>query len=238
MVVGFELSYLAMALIFHLPYHFLRDFNDYRFSLLIVLVVSTIIYFYRAKQAAMNAKLKEKELDLVKVKQLITQAELQTLQSKINPHFLYNSLNSIASLIHQDAGKAEEMTLKLSKLFRYSINPQQENMAPVTEEMEIVNTYLDIEKIRFGDRLDFITDIEEAVKNIRIPRFLLQPLVENALKHGLNYLASDGVLQISIHKDNENIVIAIADNGKPFPAELNMGYGLQSTYDKLAGTNN
>jgi LytS/YehU family sensor histidine kinase len=234
MLIGIEVSYLAVDLIFHIPFHFLSNFSNYGFSFLVFAVVGTVIYFYRLQQANMNAKLHEKELDLVKAKQLITQAELQTLQSKINPHFLYNSLNSIAGLIHEDADKAEDMTLKLSRLFRYSINSNQDNMALVTEEMEIVTTYLDIEKVRFGDRLGFVFDIGESVKNEHIPRFLIQPLVENALKHGLNDMASDGKLKISITRQRENMIIAIADNGKPFPAELNIGYGLQSTYDKLA----
>ncbi len=205
MLIGIEVSYLAMALIFHVPYHFLSHFSVYRFSFLVVLIVCTIIYFYRAQQATMDARLKEKELDLVKVKQLITQAELQTLQSKINPHFLYNSLNSIASLIHEDADKAEDMTLKLSRLFRYSINSPKENLAPVKEEIEIVNTYLEIEKVRFGDRLNFITHIDESVKNMLVPRFLIQPLVENALKHGLNDMAKNGELENhSLPGESEN----------------------------------
>jgi len=232
--LGYELSFLIISYLFHFKYSFISHLSDYRLSLLIGMVVSTIIYFYRAQQAAYHTKLKEKELALVKVQQLITQAELQTLQSKINPHFLYNSLNSIASLIRQDADKAEDMTLKLSRLFRYSINSNQENLAPVTEEMEIVNTYLAIEKVRFGDRLNFITDIEEAVKNKMVPRFLIQPLVENALKHGLNDMASRGELKINIKAEGESLSIVIADNGKPFPSELDMGYGLQSTYDKLS----
>jgi len=234
MLLGIEVSYLAVDLIFHIPFHFLSNFSNYRYSFLVFAVVGTVIYFYRLQQANMNAKLREKELDLVKVKQLITQAELQTLQSKINPHFLYNSLNSIASLIHADAEKAEDMTLKLSRLFRYSINSNQENMALVSEEMEIVTTYLDIEKVRFGNRLCFVIDVDESVKNEHIPRFLIQPLVENALKHGLNDMASDGKLKISITRYSENMIIVVGDNGKPFPAELNIGYGLQSTYDKLA----
>jgi len=234
MLMGIELSYWIISLIFHVPFNFLTHYSDYRFSFLVVVVVSTIVYFYHAQKARLNERLKEKELDLVKVKQLITQAELQTLQSKINPHFLYNSLNSIASLIHEDADRAEDMTLKLSRLFRYSINPQQENMASVTEEMEIVTTYLAIEKVRFGDRLSFKTAIDEDVKAIRIPRFLIQPLVENALKHGLNDMAANGELKISLHRAGEKVAITITDNGKPFPAELDMGYGLQSTYDKLA----
>jgi len=106
-------------------------------------------------------------------------------------------------------------------------------MATVLEEMEIVNTYLAIEKIRFGDRLNFIDAVDDTVKNNRMPRFLIQPLVENALKHGLNDMAADGELKISITSEKENMAISIIDNGKPFPTELNMGYGLQSTYDKL-----
>jgi two-component system, LytTR family, sensor kinase len=234
MLIGIELSFLVVALIFHTPFQFFSHFNNYRFSFLVLAIVATIIYFNRLQQASMSARLHEKELDLVRVKQLKTQAELQTLQSKINPHFLYNSLNSIAGLIHENADKAEDMTLKLSRLFRYSINSNQENMALLTDEMEIVNTYLDIEKVRFGDRLNFVIDVCESVKNEHIPRFLIQPLVENALKHGLNDMASNGKLKISVTRDGENLMIAIADNGKPFPADLNIGYGLQSTYDKLA----
>lgn len=233
MLIGIELSFLIVSLIFHVPFHFLSHFNEYRFCFLIVIVVSTIVYFYRAQQGALNARLKEKELDLVKAKQLVTQAELQTLQSKINPHFLYNALNSIASLIRTDADKAEDMTIKLSRLFRYSINSPQENMSVVSEEMEIVNTYLAIEKVRFGERLRFEIHTDDDVKNSLIPRFLVQPLVENALKHGLNDLARNGELKVAISKEGANVVICVADNGKPFPDELDIGYGLQSTYDKL-----
>jgi len=233
MFIGAELSYLIISLIFQVPYVPLSHISDYKFTFIIVLVVGTVIYFYNAQKATMKARLQEKELDLAKLKQLKTQAELQTLQSKINPHFLYNSLNSIASLIHEDADKAEDMTLKLSKLFRYSINSQQENLARVADEMEIVNTYLAIEKVRFGDRITFNAVIDPDLLNQRIPRFLIQPLVENALKHGLNNTAKNGTLDIVLRKQNQRLIIEVADNGTPFPQELNMGYGMQSTYDKL-----
>lgn len=233
MLIGVEISYLIVSILFHVPYSFLQHFSDYKLSFIIVLIVGSILYFYNAQKVTLNARLKERELDLIKVKQLKTQAELQTLQSKINPHFLYNALNSIASLIHEDADRAEEMTLMLSKLFRYSINSQQESMACVKDEMEIVNTYLAIEKVRFGDRITFNIHVDEALLSCRIPRFLIQPLVENALKHGLNNTAQNGRLTIELHKVTNRLLIKIADNGSPFPAELNMGYGLQSTYEKL-----
>lgn len=234
MLIGIEISYWLVSFIFNSPFHFLQHYPEYRFSGVIVLVVGTLIYFYHAQKSRMETRLKERELDVAKMVQLKTQAELQTLQSKINPHFLYNSLNSIASLIHEDAGKAEDMTLKLSKLFRYSINSQQENMASVKEEIEILNTYLDIEKVRFGDRINFIIQTAPEVTSLQIPRFLIQPLVENALKHGLNNKAGNGILQIEVAREGHDVAITIADNGMPFPDDINMGYGLQSTYDKLS----
>jgi two-component system LytT family sensor kinase len=99
--------------------------------------------------------------------------------------------------------------------------------------MEIVNTYLDIEKVRFGDRILFTSQIAPEVMGLRIPRFLIQPLVENALKHGLNNKADNGLLHIIADKEGDELVVTIADNGQPFPDDINMGYGLQSTYDKL-----
>lgn len=234
LLIGIEVSYLVTGLIFDNHFQFASSFSNYSSGLLAFIIVGTIIYSYRLQQATMSERLQKKELDLVKLKQMMTQAELQTLQSKINPHFLYNALNSIASLIHEDANRAEDMTIKLSRLFRYSINASRENMASVREEMEIVTTYLAIEKIRFGDRFGFAIDVDKSVRNEHIPRFLIQPLVENSLKHGLNDMPGNGQLRIGVSRHEKNIIISVADNGKPFPAELNIGYGLQSTYDKLA----
>ena len=233
MVIGTELSYLIVSLIFSVPYNLTGHLKDYQFSVLIVLVAGTSILLFRAQKVSLQNKIDKKELDIVKIKQLKTQAELQTLQSRINPHFLYNSLNAIASLIHEDANKAEAMTLNLSRLFRYSLNTGDENMCTIRQEIEILETYLAIEKIRFGERIRFIIDVPESLLNEQIPRFLIQPLVENAFKHGLKNVTDNGLLEISIRKSNSELQISIADNGSAFPKELNMGYGLQSTYDKL-----
>ncbi len=131
-----------------------------------------------------------------------------------------------------DPDKAEDMTLKLSKLFRYSINQSQENLISIQEEVDILQTYLDIEKVRFGDRIRFVIEIEHGLEHEKIPRFLIQPLVENALKHGLKDTIEKGELKVSIKKTKKMDII-ISDNGYPFPSELEIGYGLQSTYDKL-----
>lgn len=225
--------FILDAFILETGYSLFSDPKQLLINLVISLIVTTIIGIYQTQRSNLELRLKQKEVDIIKLNQLKTQAELQTLQSRINPHFLYNSLNSIASLIHIDADKAEEMTLKLSKLFRYSINTQNENLTSVKEEVEIVQTYLDIEKVRFGDRIQFILNVDDNAYAEKIPRFILQPLVENALKHGLNDMINGGILKLEIKSIDNEIVLIITDNGKPFPTELNSGYGLQSTYEKL-----
>lgn len=229
--VAIELIYYIFAYLFNTPYTFFHK-SDFLFSSVITLIVSTVSYIYFSQKNRFSARLREQEIDLLRAKQMKTQAELATLQSKINPHFLYNSLNAIASLIHLDPDKAESMTLKLSKLFRYSINQNQDNLISVEEEMEILQTYLDIEKVRFGERINFIVEVDEHIIEKKIPRFLIQPLVENALKHGLKNTLSSGELKVSI-REHDGIEIIVSDNGLPFPDELEIGYGLQSTYDKL-----
>jgi two-component system, LytTR family, sensor kinase len=233
MIMGVEISYFIISLIFDDTYVFLGHPADLISSCFIVLVVCTIIYTNQAQRERLNAQIKAKELDVVKLQQLKTQAELQALQSRINPHFLYNALNSIAGLIHEDPDRAEDMTLKLSKLFRYSINSQNENLATVADEMEIVSTYLDIERVRFGERIRFTISVDDECRSRQIPRFLIQPLVENAFKHGLNNRARDGELKVNVDIRDGKTCIEVGDNGAPFPEQLSAGYGLQSTYDKL-----
>jgi two-component system LytT family sensor kinase len=231
MFLAIELIYLAQAILFNTSYHFFH-LQDLLFSSLIVVITCTVLFVYQLQKEQLTARLKEKDMNLLLLKQMKTQAELATLHAKINPHFLYNALNAIAGLIHEDPEKAELMTIKLSKLFRYNINQDQNHLVPLAEEMEIVSTYLDIEKVRFGDRIKFSIKVDDQLHGTLFPRFLIQPLIENALKHGLKNTTDKGELLVQIRK-NTGIEVIIADNGTAFPAELNIGYGLQSTYDKL-----
>jgi LytS/YehU family sensor histidine kinase len=175
----------------------------------------------------------EHDVKLANLRELKTKAELNALHSKINPHFLYNSLNSIAGLAKTDADKTEHMALLLSKLFRYSINKEQSDWSTLAEELEMVTIYLEIEKVRFDDRLSFTIDLPEELSDIKIPRFMIQPLVENAIKHGISKLVSKGEVGISVRKAVQGIEISVSDNGPDFPSELNTGFGLQGIYDKL-----
>ncbi|MBK1442057.1 histidine kinase [Parapedobacter sp. ISTM3] len=232
MVVGVEFTYLLASWLFDIPFHFFH-WADLQFNAIIVLIICTIVYIYFSMKERQQAALQQKEMDIMRMGKLKTEAELAALQSKINPHFLYNALNSIASLIPSNPVKAEEMTVKLSSLFRQSINQEQGHWGTVASELDIVNTYMDIERVRFGERIRFAARAEDGLEAVRVPRFLIQPLVENALKHGLKDVTEGGQLEVQIKRQGERVVITVADNGQPFPDELKAGHGLQSTYDKL-----
>lgn len=202
-------------------------------SVLLLLLIFFILRGIKLQRDNYRLKVKDQEVQLVKLNEMKTLADLKTLQARINPHFLYNALNSITSLIHEKPDQAEEMTIKLSRLFRYSINTQEANWATVKDELIIVQTYLDIEHVRFGNRITFNINADDSLLNIMIPRFLLQPLVENALKHGLKDMNTDGVLSVTLTDKQERIEITVHDNGIPFPSDMMAGYGLQSISDKL-----
>lgn len=178
-------------------------------------------------------KLNEKELEVTKLMALKTKAELDALQSKINPHFLYNALNSIADLSITDGKKARKMTIALADLFRYSINYSNDNYSTIKDEVEMANVYLQIEKIRFEDKLNYTLNVEEGLANYLVPRFILQPLAENAVKHGLKATGQMTEINLEVKRDGAGLVMNVSDTGPAFPAELNPGYGVKSVYDKL-----
>jgi two-component system, LytTR family, sensor kinase len=176
---------------------------------------------------------KEKDVELSRLKEAKAEAEVKMLQSQINPHFLYNALNSIASLAHTDADKTEKMALSLSDLFRHSINRKGKKVNTLGDELSLVRNYLEIEQIRFGDRLDFSIDVEPDLLAVEIPMFILQPLVENAIKHGISKIEGKGEIVLKVNKKDKGILISVQDNGSDFPEGLVSGHGLQTVYNLL-----
>jgi sensor histidine kinase YesM len=231
---------IITTLLVNLPYYYIL--NDYKTKNLEYFAISSI---YMACAAGLvyivisyldlerKKKFDEKELELSRLRELKAKAELDALHSKVNPHFLYNALNSIADLSITDGSKARKMTVALADLFRYSINYSNNNYSTVKEEIEMAEVYLLIEKIRFEDQLTYKISVDEELNHYLVPRFVLQPLVENAVKHGLKATGQMTEIMIEVKKENENIVLTVADNGPNFPDELNAGYGVKSVYDKL-----
>lgn len=178
-------------------------------------------------------KLNEKELEVTRLMALKTKAELDALHSKVNPHFLYNALNSIADLSITDGKKARKMTIALADLFRYSINYSHNNYSTVNNEVAMTEVYLQIEKIRFEDQLNYSIKVDEETGRYLVPRFLLQPLAENAVKHGLKATGQMTEIFLEVKKVEAGFLITISDNGPAFPEELTPGYGVKSVFDKM-----
>jgi two-component system LytT family sensor kinase len=145
--------------------------------------------------------------------QQVTEAELRALRAQINPHFLFNSLNTIANLIVTDAAQAEVMTLRLAKVFRHLLAHSSRTLVPIREEIEFLRTYLDIEEARFGSRLEVQIDISPEVAHTPVPSLILQPVVENALKHGVGPKIGPGRLWISARPEGDRICLSVEDDG-------------------------
>ena len=180
-----------------------------------------------------NSMINQKDVQLARINELHKRVQLQTLQAKINPHFLYNALNSIASLATTDAKKTEQMALSLSDFFKYSINREQKQLNSLSEELNAIRTYLEIEKVRFGERLNYEIDCPEELLNIQIPQLLVQPLVENAVKHGLSQITGKGLIKISVSKVGNEVKIRVDDNGPAFPDGPLTGYGIKNTNERI-----
>jgi LytS/YehU family sensor histidine kinase len=173
------------------------------------------------------------DLELSLMRELKTKAELDSLHAKVNPHFLYNALNSIHTLIDQDPEKAKEMIHLLSRLFRLSISTSSEQFHTLKEELELVKTYLSIEKARFQERLKFEIICDDQLLGFMVPRFLLQPLVENAIKHGTSKLRDNGHVLVLVQKNWDFLEVQVRDNGPAFSEEFQNGHGLKSVRDKI-----
>ena len=198
------------------------------------LLIANVFLYVLQQGRQLTRKLSEQEYQLLNLEKLKTRAELDALQAKINPHFLYNALNSIASLVHENPEQAEEMTLLLSKLFRYSTGRDGELFGTLADELEMVRTYLQVEQVRFGNRLTFSVDVESsALNDLKLPQFLLQPIVENAIKHGIAKRADTGRIDVRIYEKTGELHLCIHDNGPAFPDDMGGGYGLRSIQDKL-----
>ena len=155
------------------------------------------------------------QMEISKVENLISllkYSELKALQSQINPHFLFNVLNTMTSLIRTNPEKAREVTIDLSKYLRYNLDNNLKSVELI-KELNQIDTYIKIEKARFGDKLNIIYDVDESLYNFQIPSLIIQPLVENSIKHGILKKRDKGFVKIIVKKIDKDIEVAIEDDG-------------------------
>ncbi len=156
-------------------------------------------------------KLKEQAKEEARLKALVTQTQLSELKSQINPHFLFNSLNSVSYLTMTEPEKAQDMVIKLSTFLRYSLKHKENQLVSLSQEMDHIKLYLDIEKVRFGDKLNSVFDFKGCEKCL-IPNMILQPLYENAIKYGVYETTNQVVIHTDAKLEDETLYFTISNN--------------------------
>jgi len=175
-----------------------------------ILLYALIVLIYYLINSYNNYQ--EKLLKEVELKQAVQESELNLLKAQINPHFLFNSLNSINSLIFTDPEKAHEMVLELSDFLRYTVRRDEDEQLSLKDELENIRKYLAIEKIRFGDRLVIEEMVEDECLERKIPNLILQPIYENAVKHGVNESTDTVTITTDCSFENDELIIMISNN--------------------------
>ncbi len=168
------------------------------------------------------------------IKAQLAQAELRALRAQINPHFLFNTLNSIAALIAQDPGRAEALTERLAEIFRYSLRGSELENVTLGDELDFIRSYLDIERARFGRRLQVAEQVEAGTESCEVPALILQPLVENAVRHGVAARPEGGRVRVSAALRDGHLVLEVEDDGPGFREDdAADGFGLHSVRERM-----
>lgn len=204
--------------------------NCFQLAFLIYLALVGVVQGLDALGLAHERKVQAEEH-----KAAFVQAQLQSLRSQLQPHFLFNTLHAIASLMHYDVDAADRMINRLSELLRISLQQSADQMVCLSQEILFSETYLQIQKIRFEDRLRVIWAIPENLHDCSIPSFILQPLVENAIKYGVAPRASGGRVVIRAYTDGDALLLEVEDDAPEAPCgEQGFGIGLSNTRTRLA----
>jgi len=184
-----------------------------------------------------NTKLQKEHERLLKAQTLAKDAQLQMLRYQLNPHFMFNTMNAISTLILKNENdKANEMLDKLCEFFRYTLDFKAKSKTTLKKELELLELYLSIEKVRFGDRLMVQLEISESAKSCQVPNMLLQPLVENAIKYAIEPRKKGGKITITALCTHNRLLLKVVDDGygENEKAEKGFGIGISNTKARLA----
>jgi sensor histidine kinase YesM len=215
-----------------------REFwSAWPFGLVVTIVVGfSITYFetlrYRLQTATLE--LRTQQVEQERAHKLLVEARLSSLESRIHPHFLFNTLNSIASLIPSDPRRAEDTVGKLASLLRFSLNANHASLVPLSQELKVVRDYLEIESTRFGPRLRYSIEVPEHLADFKLPPLALQTLVENSVKHVVAERSQGAAIEISGSNQNGIIQLQVTDDGPGFAlTAITPGHGLGNLLARL-----
>jgi sensor histidine kinase YesM len=215
-LASFLAAYIVQRTIFP---GFLSSPRSFAVTGMYALLFSTLIggiayafHFYRESIARARA--------VEAIRAELAQAELRALRAQVQPHFLFNTLNSIASLIPTDPAAAEEMTTRLAEVFRHALSASERETTPLGEELAFALSYLDIERARFGGRLRVETDVAPGLDAVPVPSLLLQPVVENAVRYAISPRPDGGTIRLSARREGGALVLVVQDDGPGIPPDV------------------
>ena len=217
-----------------LIYFCVAKFNNNLFFYWAILAVGHVLNYYR--------RWRERELLASQLEAKLAQTQLQILKMQLHPHFLFNTLNAISALIHQDVELADRMIARLGDLLRTTLDNANQQEVPFKQELGFIQPYLEIEKARLGARLTVEVEVDPEVMDALVPNLILQPLVENAIRHGIAVYPGPGRIYIRACRDNGCLRMMVRDTGPGLPATADVlkGIGLANTrarLGKLYGSN-
>ena len=163
----------------------------------------------------------------------LAQTRLQLLSMQLQPHFLFNTLNTIAELVHDDPESADRMIAGLSDLLRRTLDLKDAHEVTLDEELQVLDLYLDLQRIRFGDRLQVLVDVDDAARTARVPLLLLQPIVENSIRHGLAARTTAGRIEVRGRRSSDRLTLDVIDDGEPVNGAPRQGIGLNNVRARL-----
>ena len=202
--------------------------NDFMFTYVTILLVASAVSYYQ--------QLRDRELRATQLEAQLAKAHLQSLKSQLQPHFLFNTLHSISALMLTNTRAADRMMSRLSELLRMSLDNGGGQLTSLSRELDFVNGYLEIEKVRFEERLEVVLDVSPETLDAQVPHSLLQPLVENAVRHGVSRQTAPVTIQVTARKEDRTLRLLVKDDGPglvPGGEERKGGLGLKATRERL-----
>lgn len=218
------------------PLSFFQESKIFGQTLMMGLIFGSVIaYFFisRERLAEARVQLQEERIKRITGEKAVVEADLKRLQAQVEPHFLFNTLSNVLSLIDTDPATGKAMLNNLTGYLRTSLDRTRCEISTIGQEMAMIRDYMEIHKIRMGDRFNFTIDVPEEVSNLPFPPMLIQPLVENALRHGLEPKIEGGEINVRVIKSEETIRVEITDTGVGMQVNAGNGVGLSSVKERL-----
>jgi LytS/YehU family sensor histidine kinase len=188
----------------------------------------------RERVQVMRERLHEKEMSEERAQKLAAEARLRSLESRIHPHFLFNTLNSISALVAVNPDRAEQIVGRLAALLRASLDTTHQSLIPLRQELAMVESYMDIERARFGNGLRGSMKVPAELQDAQVPPMSVQSLVENAVKHGIGPQSSGGEVLVTASTENGSLYVEVRDTGPGFElAAIRAGHGLDNLVERL-----